>query len=115
MLHTGLQVGSAADARSSAPDQQRRLWPVAQGIAVGRGVRPADVLCLSLSRLPALIEIIASAPPDRFVRTRPHGLLVVRLSNVRGQDLITLRDQVLPVVGRAAVFGEAPEDGAWVA
>ena len=110
MTQAGLQSVSPDEGRPPLSEQLRRLWPVARGFYVDRDVRLSEVLCLSLSRLPALVETIATMLPGRFARTRPHGLLLVRLADVRGQELVTLGGQTLPIVGRVAVCGEAPVD-----
>jgi hypothetical protein len=111
MVDSGLQtIGPGERRPAPLPEQVGQIWPVARAISVDRGVRLSDVLCVSLARLPVLIDAITTAPTERFARTRPHGLFLVRLADVRGQELITLSGHVLPVLGRVAVFGEAPED-----
>lgn len=111
MDQAGLQrIGPIGPWPPPMPEQLRRIWPVARAIFVDRGMPLSDVLCVSLAGLPALMEKIATARPDTFPRTRPHGLLLLRLADARAGELVALNGHALPVVGRVAVFGEAPED-----
>jgi hypothetical protein len=92
------------------PDQLKSIWTVARTTSIDRGVLMANVFCMSLAKLPVLMEQIATAPPERYRYTRPHGLLMIRLREVQAGKLIALNGEELPVVGRLAVFGERPED-----
>ena len=57
-----------------------------------------------------LMEQIATAPAKAYPRTRPHGLLLIRLKDAGAARLIALNGHELPVVGRIAVYGERPQD-----
>jgi hypothetical protein len=92
------------------PDQLQSIWTVARTISIDRGIRMADAFCMSLAKLPALMEQIATTPAGRYRHTRPHGLLLIRVKEVLPGRLRALNDEALPVVGRLAVFGEHPED-----
>ncbi len=92
------------------PDQLKSIWAAARAISIDRGVRMADAFCMSLAKLPVLMEQIAQAPADRYRFTRPHGLLLIRMKEVLSGRLRTLNGEEFPVVGRLAVFGERPED-----
>jgi hypothetical protein len=48
-------------------------------------------------------------PRERFARTRPLGVLVLRLSAVRRGELVPLAGPPLPVPGRIAVPSEEPD------
>ena len=109
LTEAGLQRIDPGGARSpSVAEQLAPVWRVARGIFLDRGARVADALSMSLAKLPALMEQIATA--KAYPHTRPHGLLLIRLQDVRGGKLIALNGQELPVVGRIAVYGERPED-----
>jgi hypothetical protein len=86
------------------------IWRVARGMSLDRGVRAADALCMSLAKLPVLMEQITTAPAAAYPHTRPHGLLLIRLQDARAGTLGALNGQELPVAGRIAVYGERPED-----
>ena len=109
LTEAGLQRIDPGGARSpSVPEQLAPVWRVAREISLDRGARVADALSMSLAKLPALMEQIATA--KAYPHTRPHGLLLIRLQDARGGKLIALNGQELPVVGRIAVYGERPED-----
>ncbi|HTU56469.1 MAG TPA: hypothetical protein VMF62_21090 [Acetobacteraceae bacterium] len=111
LTEAGLQRIDAGGATSpSVAEQLAPVWRVARGISLDRGARVADALCMSLAKLPALMEQIATAPANAYPRARPQGLLLIRLQDVRGGKLIALNGQQLPVVARIAVYGERPED-----
>ena len=65
---------------------------------------------MSLAKLPMLMEQIATVPAKAYPRTRPHGLLLIRLKDAGAARLIALNGHELPVVGRIAVYGERPQD-----
>ena len=92
------------------PDQLKSIWAVARTISIDRNVRMADAFCMSLAKLPVLVEQIARAPAESYRYTRPHGLLLIRVQDVLPGKLRALNGEEFPVVGRLAVFGERPED-----
>jgi hypothetical protein len=111
MADSGLQrIGSSGFKAPPLPDQMRAIWSVARGITLDKDVRLADVLCMSVAKLPALMERIEAAPAESYPHTRPHGMLLVRAQSVRTGLLRTLNGEDLPVSGRLAVFGDRPED-----
>jgi hypothetical protein len=78
-------------------------------LELDRDVPLADFFCTSLARIPDLVRKVAWAAPERFGRTRPHGVLILRLSAVRRGELVPLAGHPLPVLGRIAVPGEEPD------
>ena len=57
-------------------------------------------------RSPALIQRIEQAEPGQFVHSRPHGVLIVRLSGVSEGQLFPLSGDPIPVRGRLALCAE---------
>jgi hypothetical protein len=111
LTEAGLQrVDPVASKPPSVGEQLSPLWRAARGLSLDRGVRVADALCMSLAKLPGLMEQITAAPAKAYPRTRPHGLLLIRLNEAAAGKLIALNGQELPVVGRIAVYGERPRD-----
>ena len=111
MTEAGLQRIDAGGFRPPpVPEQMRAIWPIARDISLDQQVRMADAMCMSVAKLPALMEQIAATPDEKYRHTRPHGVLLVRLQAVQTGLLRTLNGEELPVTGRLAVFGDRPED-----
>lgn len=111
LTEAGLQrIDPGGTQPPSMSEQLSPVWRVARGVSLDRGVRVADALCVSLAKLPVLMDQIARAPAAAYPQTRPHGLLLIRLQDARAGALVALNGQELPVVGRIAVYGERPED-----
>ena len=94
---------------SEVVDQVRAIWTAAKSIEIDEGVMLPDFLRTSPARLHELVAAIEAAPPGRFRRTRPHGVLIVRLASVRAGVLQPISGEAIPVRGRVAVFGESAE------
>lgn len=111
LTEAGLQrVDPRASSPPSVSEQVSPLWRTARALSLDRGMRVADALCMSLAKLPVLMEQIATAPAKAYPRTRPHGLLLLRLKDAGVARLVALNGHELPVVGRIAVYGERPQD-----
>jgi hypothetical protein len=109
MTLAGLQrVGPDARRPPPVPEQVRHLWGIAGALELDRNVPLADFFCTSLAKTPDLVRKVGWAVPDRFGRTRPHGVVILRLSAVRRGELVPLAGPPLPVLGRIAVPGEEP-------
>ena len=87
-------------------DQVKALWQAARRIELDPGVFLPAFLCTSPGRLPELVERIAAAPATRFVRNRPHGILIARLAAVGPGMIEPVAGAPIPVRGRVAVFGD---------
>jgi hypothetical protein len=92
------------------PEQLKSIWGVARTISIDRHVRMADAFCMSMAKLPGLMDQIARTPAESYRYTRPHGLLMIRVREVQSGKLNALNGEELSVVGRLAVLGERPED-----
>jgi uncharacterized protein YjiS (DUF1127 family) len=111
LADAGLQRVEAAGSKPPPiPDQMRAVWPVARDISLDERVRMADAMCMSIAKLPALMEQIAATPDEQYRHTRPHGVLLIRLQAVQTGLLRTLNGEELAVKGRLAVFGDRPDD-----
>jgi hypothetical protein len=88
-------------------DQAMALWEAARRIEIDAGVRLPEFLCTNRARLGELEQKILAAGAERFPRTRPHGVLIVRVSAVADEALVPVAGDPIPVRGRIAVFGEA--------
>ena len=92
-------------------DQVKAIWAAARSIEIDAGVKLPAFLCTSPARLGELAERIAAADLRRFVRNRPHGILIARVAAIGDGVLEPLRGEAIPVRGRLAVFGERPGGG----
>jgi hypothetical protein len=110
MTLAGLQrVGPDARRPPPVPEQVRHLWGIAGASELDRNVPLADFFCTSLAKILDLVRKVAWAAPDRFGRTRPHGVVIPRLGAVRRGELVPLAGPPLRVLGRIAVPGEEPD------
>lgn len=110
VTEAGLQQVEPGFRPAPISEQMKAIWPIARDVYLDQNIRMADAMCMSVAKLPALMEQIASTPDDRYRHTRPHGVLLVRLQAVQARLLRTLNGEELPVSGRLAVFGDRPED-----
>jgi hypothetical protein len=110
LTEAGLQKVEPGFKPPPIPEQMKAIWPVARDISLDQNVRMADAMCMSVAKLPALMDQIATRPDETYRHTRPHGVLLVRVQAVRTGLLRTLNGEELPVTGRLAVFGDRPED-----
>ncbi len=110
LTEAGLQKVEPGFKPAPIPEQMKAIWPVARDISLDQSVRMADAMCMSLAKLPALMQQIATTPDEKYRHTRPHGVLLVRIQSMQTGLLRTLNGEELPVTGRLALFGDRPED-----
>jgi len=87
-------------------EQYRRLRAAAHTIEFDVDLPVSAYLCTYRPALPALFERIANAPPARFKRTRPHGIILAIVAGVGRRKILFRSGEALPVRGRISVFGE---------
>ena len=92
-------------------EQIKAIWAAARSIEIDAGVQLPEFLCTSPAKLGDLVSRIEAAPIKRFTRTRPHGVLIVRVATVGSGMLQPVAGDLIPVRGRLAVFGEKAGDG----
>lgn len=107
----GLQVIGPNWRPSPFLDQIKAIWAAARAVEIDAGVRLPEFLCTSPAKLGGLIARIEAAGAERFTRTRPHGVLIVRVAAIGSGTLEPLSGDPIPVRGRLAVFGESAGGG----
>ncbi|MBN9560438.1 MAG: hypothetical protein J0H14_06865 [Alphaproteobacteria bacterium] len=102
----GLQCIGPGWRPPSLVDQVAAIWTAARPIEIDAGVRLTEFLCTSPSRRGELVARIGAVQPGRFMRTRPHGVLIARVAAIGNGTLEPVAGEPIPVSGRLAVFGE---------
>src|SRR4051812_1252066 len=102
----GLQRLDAGWRKPTLGEQAKAIWAAARPIEIDAGVRLAEFFCTSPARLGELKERIETAREGRFRGTRPHGILIARVSAIASGVLTPVVGEPIPVRGRLAVFGE---------
>ena len=111
VTEAGLQAIEAGWRPASLVDQVKAIWSAAKRIEIDAGVHLPEFLCTSPARLGELVAKVGSARPERFRRTRPHGVLIVRVAAIGNGVLRPVSGEPIPVRGRLAVFGERADAG----
>ena len=106
----GLQAVPFGWSPPPVPDQAAMLWKAARAMALDEGIRVTDFLCTSALQLPAFTKRIQAVDPQTFKHTRPHGILLVRLSGIGKGTIQPVAGPELAVSGKLSVFGESAED-----
>ena len=102
----GLQRIDADWRKPPLAEQAKAIWTAARPIHIDAGVRLTEFFCTSPARLGELKARIEAAREDRFLGTRPHGILIARVSAIAAGVLTPVAGDPIPVRGRLAVFGE---------
>ena len=92
-------------------EQIKAIWAAARSIEIDTGVHLPEFLCTSPAKLGDLASRIEAAPIKRFTRTRPHGVLIMRVATIVSGMLQPVAGDPIPVRGRLSVFGEKAGDG----
>ena len=102
----GLQRIGTDWRQPSLGEQAKAIWAAARPIEIDAGVRLTEFFCTSPARLGELKQRLEDAHEERFLGTRPHGILVARMSAIAPGVLTPIAGEPIPVRGRLAVFGE---------
>jgi hypothetical protein len=86
--------------------QVQALWTAAGSVSLDAKAPLRQFLSTSVAKLPALIQRIEQAEPGQFVHSRPHGVLIMRLSGVSEGQLFPLSGDPIPVRGRLSLCAE---------